>query len=155
MAASRVDRERARRRAQERRRAVDGQPQAEPTQAPLPGLKDSERARLVAKSCVWCGGVIEPKATGRIPQYCSSTCRHRAWEQRRAAASGRSAVEVVERRIEVPVESHRDEWPTILDRLAAELDSFRVYDRDLRRITASLSAVIASIERRELARQRR
>lgn len=35
--------------------------------------------------------------TGRRPKWCPDTCRHRAWEQRRAVASGRAAVEVERR----------------------------------------------------------
>lgn len=38
---------------------------------------------------------------GRVPKWCSTTCRHRAWEQKRAAESGRSAVEVVDRPVEI------------------------------------------------------
>lgn len=59
-----------------------------------------QRAAVVT-TCGWCGTRIAPKPRGRLPTWCSSTCRHRAWEQRRAAASGRSAVEVVDRRVEV------------------------------------------------------
>lgn len=44
---------------------------------------------------------------GRPPKWCSPTCRHRAWEQRRAASSGLAAVEIIERAVEtVKVETH-------------------------------------------------
>lgn len=39
-------------------------------------------------------------AKGRIPKWCGTSWRHRAWEQKRAAESGRSAVAVVERIVE-------------------------------------------------------
>jgi len=39
---------------------------------------------------------------GPVPKWCSATCRHRAWEQTRAARSGRSAVEVVARVVVTP-----------------------------------------------------
>ena len=35
------------------------------------------------------------------PKWCSSLCRHRAWELTRAAASGHAAVQVVDRVVEV------------------------------------------------------
>ncbi|GAA4397920.1 hypothetical protein GCM10023168_03410 [Fodinibacter luteus] len=49
----------------------------------------------------WCGSTVTVPHRGRIPKWCSATCRHRAWEQRRAAASGRAAIEVVDRPVEV------------------------------------------------------
>jgi hypothetical protein len=58
--------------------------------------------RAAASTCGWCGGAIEIRARGRIPKWCSAACRQRAWEQSRAAASGRCAVEVVERVVRVP-----------------------------------------------------
>ncbi len=82
--------------------------------------------------CGWCGGHITPGARGPIPKWCSATCRHRAWEQTRAAASGRSAVEVLERRIEIPVVlmPTRRDWPRVLGELTAQLEDGRLYDRD-------------------------
>lgn len=44
---------------------------------------------------------------GRVPKWCSASCRHRAWEQRRAAEAGLAAVEVVDRRVEVIVEKEK------------------------------------------------
>ena len=52
-------------------------------------------------ACGWCGSTILLPARGRIPKWCSSSCRHRAWELTRAAASGRAAVQVVDRAVEV------------------------------------------------------
>lgn len=61
--------------------------------------------------------------------------RHRAWEQRRAAASGRSAIELIERVIEVerPVEVVRSvevevmpkgaRWAAALNDFARQLDN--------------------------------
>src|SRR4051794_33891290 len=68
-----------------------------------PSIPEVVRRRLAATTCAWCGGKIEPKTRGRIPKWCSAACRQRAWEQSRAAASGRAAIEVVERVVEVPV----------------------------------------------------
>ena len=52
-------------------------------------------------ACGWCGSLILLPARGRVPKWCSSSCRHRAWELTRAAASGRAAVQVVDRVVEV------------------------------------------------------
>lgn len=51
--------------------------------------------------CAWCGTTFMLAATGRIPKWCSRSCRQRAWEQRRATESGLAAVEVVVRIVEV------------------------------------------------------
>ena len=42
--------------------------------------------------CGWCGAEVNIPARGRIPKWCSGTCRHRAWEQARAAASSALSV---------------------------------------------------------------
>jgi hypothetical protein len=54
-----------------------------------------------ALACGWCGSPILLPTRGRVPKWCSSSCRHRAWELTRAAASGRTAVHVVDRVVEV------------------------------------------------------
>src|SRR4051812_17094869 len=60
-----------------------------------------------ATTCGRCRGEITPQRRGPIPKWCSATCRHRAWEQNRAAVSGRSAVQVVERQVQVRVSLNR------------------------------------------------
>jgi hypothetical protein len=74
-------------------------------------------------------------ARARIPKWCSSSCRHRAWELTRAADSGRAAVQVVDRVVEVdrPVTVVQEvpvttfpkgaSWRAALAELAAELDT--------------------------------
>ena len=71
--------------------AVDGSD----GQAPATSVGRVRRPAAVA--CAWCGQDVTVPARGRIPRWCGTSCRHRAWEQRRAAESGRSATEVVER----------------------------------------------------------
>jgi hypothetical protein len=90
------------------------------------------------------------KGTGRIPKWCSASCRQRAWEQSRAAASGLSAVQVVERRIEVPVPAapKRADWPALLHELARQIDDGRIYDRDLDELAAAINAVADACVRR-------
>jgi hypothetical protein len=84
------------------------------------------------------------KATGRLPKWCSQSCRQRAWEQSRAAASARAAVRVVERRVEVPtpVASRRQDWPRLLGDLARQLEDGGIYDRDLLSLSVGLNAVL-------------
>jgi hypothetical protein len=115
--------------------------------------------RAAAARCGWCGGDIAVKVTGRIPKWCSPTCRQRAWEQSRAAASGRSAVEVVERVVEVPVAHEgaprREQWPPLLRELTAQLYDGRVYARDLPDLGAVLGDLVAAYNRRQNPRRPR
>ena len=110
--------------------------------------------------CGWCGDAIEVRDTGRLPKWCSPVCRHRAWEQRRAAASGRVAVEVVDRvvevekpvtvveRVEVSVAPKGGAWPALLLGLAKQIDAGRIYDRDLRHLAEFLNLVLMALHRR-------
>ncbi len=112
--------------------------------------------RRAATTCAWCGGPIQPKARGRIPTWCSPACRQRAWEQSRAAASGRAAVQVVERHVEVPTRLPltRRDWPQALQELAKQLDDGRIYDRDLSGLSVALDAVLEAYNRRPYVRLR-
>jgi hypothetical protein len=65
------------------------------------GSRRSPRRPGQTLACGWCGSPILLPARGRTPKWCSSSCRHRAWELTRAAASGRAAVQVVDRVVEV------------------------------------------------------
>jgi hypothetical protein len=125
---------------------------------PDDGLTENQRRRHAASTCGWCSGPIERKARGRIPKWCSPACRQRAWEQARAAASGRSAVTVVERRVEIPVRAlpgfedrqpRHGEWNRLLQQLAAQLDTGSIYARYLPTLTAALNDVLAAFERRQ------
>ncbi len=142
----------ARRREREQQRRQHAQrTAAKKAQLPGPssGVEGQDR-RAAATACVWCGGPITPGSRGPIPKWCSAACRHRAWEQRRAAASGRSAVEVVERRVEVqvPLVPTRRDWPRMLDDLAGQLKNRRVYDRDLPALARALQPVLEEYRRR-------
>ena len=153
---SKQDKLRARKRERERRLLAAERRDAKAGQKLRPhpddGLTDDQRRRQAATTCGWCGGPIEPKARGRIPKWCSATCKHRAWEQSRAAASGRSAVDVVERVVEIPVRPipgvavarhpQHQEWPPLLDELAKQLQAGGlVYERDLRSIARAIDQV--------------
>lgn len=94
--------------------------------------------------CGWCGRAVEVPARGRVPSWCSSSCRHRAWEARRADREHSHDVRVVTRTIEVekskvraaqvpvPTEPRTaDEWATLLETFATRLAQGRIYRCDL------------------------
>jgi hypothetical protein len=143
---------RARRRAREqhRRKRQQQSPKEDPRPGRVSPAADGPERRTAAITCGWCGGPINPRSRGPIPKWCSATCRHRAWEQSRAANSGRMAVQVVERRVEirVPLEPTRRDWPTLLGELAGQLDDGRVYDRDLPALGRALDPLLRSYRRR-------
>jgi len=111
-------------------------------------------------ACGWCGSPILLPTRGRTPKWCSSSCRHRAWELTRAAASGHAAVQVVDRVVEVdrlvtvvqevPVAAvpQGAAWAGALAQLATALDTGRVYDRDLPALAQALTDVAEALERR-------
>ena len=111
-------------------------------------------------ACGWCGSPILLPTRGRIPKWCSSSCRHRAWELTRAAASGSAAIQVVDRVVEVdrlvtvvqevPVTTvpKGAEWSAALAQLATALDTGRVYDRDLPALAQALADVAGALDRR-------
>ncbi len=120
--------------------------------------KRSPRRPGQSLACGWCGTPILLPARGRIPKWCSSSCRHRAWELTRAAASGRAAVQVVDRVVQVdrPVTTapHGPAWPAVLAQLATQLDHGRVYDRDLPALAHALAEVADALNRRPGSRRR-
>jgi len=105
-------------------------------------------------ACGWCGGPITLRSRGPIPKWCSATCRHRAWEQSRAAASGRAAVQIVERIVVTPAAApvaatpRHDAWIDLLGELSRQLDRGVVYDRDLPGLAPALKEALAAFERR-------
>jgi endogenous inhibitor of DNA gyrase (YacG/DUF329 family) len=54
-------------------------------------------AQRVTAACLRCGDPLPSRATGRPARWCSQRCRRAAYEERRAAASGAIAVQVVEK----------------------------------------------------------
>jgi hypothetical protein len=150
--ARRRERERQRREQQQRDTSRQERLAArEPASAPASG--DARRA--AATNCGWCRGSITPGASGPIPKWCSDTCRKRAWEQKRAAASGRSAVEIVERVVTVPSQQpppppRQLAWVDLLRVLAQQLDGGAVYDRHLSTIAAAAEGVLRAAQRRSL-----
>jgi hypothetical protein len=133
--------------------------------------------------CAWCGEAVTSASTGRLPKWCSQACRQRAWVQRKAAGSGRAPVEVVERvvevevervvervvevqvevdrevrvveQIEVPVTPRGPAWPVALHELVKQLNSGKLYDRDLLALAQALNDVLQALDRRPAWRRRR
>lgn len=138
----------------------DGTPMPKPKGPPAPPA--ARRVRPAVLACGWCEQPIAVKPAGRIPSWCSTACRHRAWEQNRAANSGRAAVRIVERIVEVqrPAPTLRAPkvprmlprgagWDNVLHELARQLNTGRVYDRDLPDVTHALTAVTEALARRQ------
>lgn len=150
------DREALRRARQRLRQAEQTAPVEAPrVLVPGPSTPEVRLRRMAATTCAWCDGPLERKARGRIPKWCSAACRQRAWEQKRAAESGRSAVEVVERRVEIPVRSaappplpQHGEWVAMLSELTSQLDRGAIYSRDLDDLTPVVERLVASMRRR-------
>jgi len=125
-----------------------------------PSPSPSPRRLGQTLACGWCGSPILLPARGRTPKWCSSSCRHRAWELTRAAASGHAAIQVVDRVVEVdrlvtvvqevPVATAPQgaAWPAALAQLATALDTGRVYDRDLPALAQALAGVADALDRR-------
>jgi hypothetical protein len=119
--------------------------------------------RPATVACAWCQGEVRVPARGRVPQWCGTSCRHRAWEQRRAAESGLAGLEVVERQVTVevpmvrtvtehvqlpPKPPHGADWAPLLGELVRQLDTGRIYPRDLPGVTDAVNDVVNAINRR-------
>src|SRR4051812_49729032 len=97
-------------------------------------------------------GRFTPRSRGPIPKWCSTTCRHRAWEQSRTAASGRSAVTIVERVVTVPAgppasapKPRHLAWVDLLRELATQIEEGLIYDRHLLAVAAALDDVLGAL----------
>jgi hypothetical protein len=151
---------RALQRERERRRRLQQERAAARQRSPLDRTtaengSSSGGRRAAATTCGWCQRPITPRSRGPIPKWCSATCRHRAWEQSRAAASGRSAVEIVERVVTVavppPPSASRPRqltWADLLRELAFQVERGTVYDRHLPAIAAAVDDVMCAVRLR-------
>ena len=129
--------------------------------------RKSPRAPGQVLECGWCGGPVIVQVRGRMPKWCSSTCRTRASERRRAAADGLAAVKVLERDVEriktvtvvqhhtrkVEVEAVRwpsatSDWVPAIRDLTRRVETGRVYDRDLEDLAGAVNELVGAMVRR-------
>lgn len=102
-----------------------------------------------------------------MPKWCSSTCRTRASERRRAATDGLAAVKVVDRDVEriktvtvvqhhtrkVEVEGVRwpsatGDWAIAIGDLTRRIKTGRDYDRDLESLAGADNDLVGEMVRR-------
>ena len=76
--------------------------------------REGNGRKVAGGTCPRCGKDVQRKPTGRPPIWCSQACRRAAYEERRAAARGAIAVEVVDR-----LEAHEHPIGTCVDRTLA------------------------------------
>ena len=147
-------RERERRRRQQQERAA-ARRVSRPDRTTAENDSGSGARRAAATACGWCHEPITPRSRGPIPKWCSATCPHRAWEQARAATSGRSAVEIVERVVPVPAPRPRQlAWVDVLRELAGQVEQGTVYDRHLPPIAAAVDDLMRALHHRGRTAQR-
>jgi len=108
------------------------------------GERGDVRPDVVA--CGWCGRKVVVAARGRVPHWCGSGCRHRAWEQRRAAGPVSPSASQAPASAP-PMGPMGPEWPGLLAELSRQLDAGRVEVCDLPAITAEFDTALAAINR--------
>jgi len=100
--------------------------------------------------CGWCGKSVPVPSRGRIPKWCSATCRNRGWQSNHAPSQG--PVRVVQQRVEVPVPRAEprnvDGWVELLEVLATRLAQGRIYKRDLPALVPAINRLIEVTDRR-------
>lgn len=89
------------------------------------------------------------RARGPLPKWCSAACRHRAWEQDRAARSGRAAVQVLDRYV-TAVPDDGLSWIEQLSALTGQISAGPrpIADGDLDHLAAALELAQAAIANR-------
>jgi hypothetical protein len=125
-------------------------PASQPQPRPAPARTGTgRRAPGQQVACGWCGQPVKVKARGPLPKWCSAACRHRAWEQDRAATSGRSAVHVVDRYV-TAVPDTGPGWIEHLSVLAGQVSAGPrpIADGDLDHLAAALELAQAAIANR-------
>lgn len=106
-------------------------PDAEPDAPAAVEVRRRVRAgrRPATVDCAGCGTPVRVKQRGPLPIWCSSTCRHRAWERRRAVAEV-AALESEERpmvalretiEVPVPLTPERLEWVGVIAELTRQI----------------------------------
>ena len=90
------------------------------------------------------------QSRGRVPKWCSATCRNRAWQANHAPSQG--PVRVVQQRVQIPVPRAEPrnvgEWCELLELLSARLAQGRIYARDLPALVPAINRLVDVTERR-------
>jgi hypothetical protein len=100
-------------------------------------------------ACGWCGKAVAVPSRGRVPKWCSATCRNKAWQANHAPTGG--PVRVVQQRVEVPAPTEPrnvEEWVELLELLTARLAQGRIYKRDLPALVPALNHLLDVTDRR-------
>lgn len=100
-------------------------------------------------ACGWCGQPVTVKARGPVPKWCSASCRQRAWEASRSAASGKTAVRVIDREVLV-IPADAAGWVEHLGLLARQLGQGPavIADHDLDAVAAAVEMVSDALAER-------
>lgn len=142
-----------------------GEPGSEPVTPDSPAVVEVRRraragARPATIDCAGCGTPVPVKLRGPLPIWCSSTCRHRAWERRRAATDlahqaqlhdpNRPAV-VLREVVEVPVAlvPERSEWVGMLAELTRQIAAHELPDGCLAPTYEALTVAINQAAHRD------
>ena len=83
-------------------------------------MRSGRRVPGQSVECGWCGESIPIRTTGRLPKWCSRTCRQRAWEAAKAAERDERPVQVVTRYLRAVPDTPAD-WVIQLDHLVRQL----------------------------------
>ena len=115
---------------------------------PMPAPAHRLPGQLV--ECGWCGTKVPVPSRGRVPKWCSATCRNRGWQATHAPSRG--PVRVVQQRVQVPVPltepRNIEGWVQLLDLLTTRLAQGRIYSRDLPAFIPAVNRLIEVTERR-------
>ena len=100
--------------------------------------------------CGWCGKSVPVPPRGRVPKWCSATCRNKGWQANHAPSQG--PVRVVQQRVQVPVPTPEPrnvgEWVELLELLATRLAQGRIHKRDLPTLVPTINHLIDVTDRR-------
>lgn len=131
-------------------------PDSQPRPSPPARVGAGRRTPGQQVACGWCGQPVEVKARGPLPKWCSAACRHRAWEQDRAARSGKSAVSVVDRYV-TAVPDTGPGWIEHLSVLTRQISAGPrpIADGDLDHLAAALELAQAAVAGRTRWQPRR
>lgn len=109
------------------RNRPSGRAQTRPRESAERRAAPATKSAAAGTVCPRCGDPISPSPSGRgrPRRWCSQRCRRAAYEERRAAANGAIATEIVVQQVEPP-------WAATLERVLESPVACRKVVRDLR-----------------------